>query len=122
MFRKNDLQDGVTVIHQWKGGEPLEILWEKGESWADVIRRYDLHLYDSFSDFVEYEEEDKDTKYPYSVLVYEFEHHFLICKWDIYDFSYLQHTCVVDKNYFNVLEFYKEMCFPFMGIKEKNGS
>ncbi len=115
MFRKNDLDNDVAIIYPWKEGKPLELLWKSEESWPDIMRRYDLHCYDTFADFIDYYGENRETEYPYSVIVYEFENHFLICKWDISEFECLQHTCVVDKNYFNLLEFYKEMCIPFMG-------
>ena len=121
MFRKNDLDNDIAIINPWKEGKPLEILWKEDESWSDILKRYDLHGYDTFADFCDYEAEEMETEYPYSVIVYEFENHLLICKWDITEFSCLENTCVVEKNYFNLLEFYKEMCIPFMGIKDKYG-
>lgn len=112
MFPKNDLSGDTIVIYPWREGKPLEIEWAEHEGWDDICTKLSVCLYERYGDFYDEECEEK-FEFPYSVYVYELREHYLISKSSIEEFEDMEHTCVVDKNYFNIVLFYKEMCEPF---------
>lgn len=112
-------EDAISIFCWPNGDDPLEITWREGESWCDLVERYEIKVYDTFYEFMDSEKNEEISSYsfPYSVTVYKLLDCFLICSTEIQEFTELSHCCCVKNNYLNVIHFYKEMCLPFIGVK-----
>ena len=109
------VDDGAIDIFSYKEEcSGLSIKWGEEENWDDVKKRENIQDYDSFAEFINEDVESERLKWPFSCTVYECPFHFLICKWNVDICEDLRDAVVVPKNFFAVIEFYRDMCLPFL--------
>jgi len=104
--------DKITV-NPYGYGSPLFLTWRIDENWDQILEKMGACVYDTYAEFLD--RDDVDTiHFPYSCTIYEFKDHFLISSCEIACIEDLRNSVTVPKNYLAVIDFYREMCLPFV--------
>lgn len=111
-----DLSEDDIVIPPWRDDVPLVLRWEENDTWEDICRRYSILFYDTFQDFIQCDSDEELFEYPFSVRVYEIGNRYLLSKNEILESECLRDCVTIPRHYFNLVEFYREMCLPFVNV------
>lgn len=90
--------------------------WKENETVKEMMNRNEMYHYDDFHSHIDpnISIAEQSLEYPYSVTVYEMKSHYLITKSPLSICDDLFDAVVLEKNGFNYIRFFKEMCIPFL--------
>jgi hypothetical protein len=114
VIRPIDMSEDKICIPPWRGANFLEIEWLEDDDWEIIKEKHKITLYDRFQDFLDFEEDESSCVFPFSVHIYEINDYYMVSPRPIYGYKCLEKCLVLPRHFFNLIEFYKEMCLPFV--------